>query len=279
MQASTIKSAAIAGDDVQLVVEGDGITIDFRGRFADGIVRGSALIGSSSLMPARILPTEIKNMRGYDNPLPNAARDEYLEPAGQDESFNALSRFVRRHPQSPLALPAYIELVSQAQSEKFDREKFEKLAGEYLQTARLWGPRFETRAFIDMGLTLSRHDYLPELALEYLDMANQRFDDNVPAEWKQLVGIERGKRLIAAGNESEGVAILNQVREEFPFEPDVTYALAQQAERGKKFDEALSLYGEIATLPLMEQMLLETLKAAGRKLSRDQYPSRIVARL
>src|SRR5262249_2275595 len=59
----------------------------------------------------------------------------------------------------------------------------------------------------------------------------------------------------------------------------VTYALAQQAERGKKFDEALSLYGEIATLPLMEQMLLETLKAAGRKLSRDQYPSRIVARL
>lgn len=279
MQASTIKSAAINGDDVRLVADGDGATIDFQGRFENGIVRGNVMLGRNTVLAARMVPTEVKSMRGYDNPLPDPAREEFLDAAGQDESFGALSRFVRRRPHSPLALAAYVDLVSQARTEGCDRERFEKLAGEYLQTARLWGARLETRAYLDMGLALSRHEYLPGLALEYLTRAAEKLDDDVPPEWKQAVGIERGKRLIAAGQEPEGVAVLNRIREEFPFEPDVTYALARQAEKEKKTDEALMLYGEIATLPLMEQSLLGSLKAVGRKPPREEYPSRIVSRL
>jgi len=279
MQASTIKSASIAGDHVHLVVEADGVNIDFHGRFEGGLVRGDVLVGRSTVMPARMVPTEVKNMRGYDNPVADSAREEFLDAAGQDEAFGALSRFVRRHPQSPLALAAYAELITQARTEGFDRGKFEKLAGEYLQAAKFWGARLQIRAFVDMGLALSRHEYLPELALEYLTGAQQKFDDDVPADWKQAVGIERGRRLIAAGHEPEGIAELNQIRAEFPFEPEVLYALARQAEKEKKLEEALTLYGEIATLPLMEQTLLETLKAVGRKPPREQYPSRVVTRL
>jgi hypothetical protein len=279
MEASTIKTASIEGDDVHVVVEGDGMTVDFRGRFEGGFVRGNVLFDTFAVVPARMVPTDVKNMRGYDKPVADRARDDFLEAVGQDSSFAALSRFVKRHAQSPLALPAYAELIGQARTEKYDREKFEKLAAEYLQTARFWGERLETRAYVDMGLTLSRRDYLPELALEYLDKAQERLQGDIPGEWKQLVGIERGKRLIAAGKEADGVAVLSRIREEFPFEPDVTYALARQAEAEKKLDEALSLYGEIAVLPLMEQGLLQSLKAAGRKLSREQYPNRVVSRL
>ncbi len=279
MEASTVKAAEVTGNDVHVVVEGDDLVLDFRGRFEGGIVRGNVRLGGSAVMPARMVPTDVKNMRGYDRPVADPSRDEFLEAAGQDSSFAALSRFVKRRQQSPLALPAFLELVGQARIEKYDREQFEKLAEDFLQAARLWGPRLETGAYVDMGMALSRRDYLPELALEYLNKANERLGDDVPAGWKQLVGIERGKRLIAAGDEAEGVAVLNRIRVEFPFEPDVTYALARQAETEKKLDEALALYGELATLPLMEQGLLQSLKAAGHKLSRDQYPGRVVTRL
>jgi hypothetical protein len=93
------------------------------------------------------------------------------------------------------------------------------------------------------------------------------------------VSIERGKRLIAAGQEAEGVALLTRMREEYPFEPEVTYALARQAEKDNKTDEALALYGELAILPLEQQELIESLQRLGRKPPREQYPSRIVTRL
>ena len=137
----------------------------------------------------------------------------------------------------------------------------------------------ELRAYVDLGLFLSLHDYLPELGLEYLNRAESLLDDESPLAWKAAVGIERGKRLIAADRVAEGTALLQKFREEEPFNPEITYALARQAEKEKRIDDALALYGEIAVLPLLENSLIESLKKVGQKVSREQFPSRIVVRL
>jgi hypothetical protein len=279
LKATALKSSSIAGDEVRLVFDADGAPIDFQGRFQEGVVRGNVLSVRETLHAARMVPTEAKNLRQYDNPLPDPARDEWVAAAGQDEPFAPLSRFVRRRPASPLAIAAFHELIGLAQAEGLDRSKFEALAGEYLQSARRWGPRMELRATIDLGLILSRHEYLPDLALEYLNTADKAFDDNSPDGWKNAVGVERGKCLIAAGMTTEGVAVLNRIREAFPFEPTVIYSLAREAEKEGKTDDALALYGEIAALPLQELALLEALKVAGHKPARDEYPSRIVSRI
>ena len=279
MSATALRSSSIAGDQVQLNFDADGATLDFQGRFQNGIVRGNALTGRDLVAPARMIPTEIKSLRQYIDPLPDPARAEWLDASGEEESFGPLSRFVRRHRDSPLAISASRELLGLARAEGFDRPRFEKVAGDYLQLAGRWGPRMELRARIDIGVLLSRHEYLPELALEYLDAAEKLFHDDTPAGWKQAVGIERGKRLISAGKAAEGVTLLTRIRDEYPFEPELIYALARQADKEKRTDDALALYAEIATLPLLESSLLESMKSAGHKLSRDDYPSRIVARL
>ena len=139
--------------------------------------------------------------------------------------------------------------------------------------------RIELQASIDMGAVLSRREHLPELALKYLNAAAERFDDDTPFDAKKTVGIERGKRLIAAGHETEGVAALSKVREEFPFDADVTYALARQAQKDNRLDEALALFGELQILPQLEQSLIESHKSLGHRLPVDQYPRRIVSRL
>ena len=126
---------------------------------------------------------------------------------------------------------------------------------------------------------MSRKEHLPELALEYLNTAAGHFDDDTSVESKKTVGIERGKRLIAAGQESEGVAALAKVREEFPFDAEVTYALARQAQKDNRVDETLALFGELQVLPQLEQSLIESHKSSGRKLPTDLYPRRIVSRL
>jgi hypothetical protein len=279
MQASTLRSSAITGDDVHLVFDADGATFDFRARFENGLVRGNIIPARSAVMTARLLPTDLASMKRYDEPVKDPAREEYLDAAGQDDSFGPLSRFVRRHPKSPLALPAFLLLTRQARDAGLERPKFEAIAAEFLESARLWGPRMELRAYVEMGLFLSAREYLPELGLEYLNRAEPLLDDESPLSWKAAVGIERGKRLIAADHVAEGTALLQKFREEEPFNPEITYALARQAEKEKRIDDALPLYGEIAVLPLLENSLIESLKNVGQKMPREQFPSRVVVRL
>jgi hypothetical protein len=279
LQASTLRSSAIAGDDVHLVFDADGATFDFRARFENGLVRGNLIPARSVVMAARLLPTDLTTMKRYDEPVKDTSREDFLDAAGQEDSFGPLSRFVRRHARSPLALPAFLMLMSQARDAGLDRPKFEAIAAEFLESARLWGPRMELRAYVDMGLLLSVHDYLPELGLEYLNRAEPLLDDESPLPWRAAVGIERGKRLIASDHVAEGTALLQKFRDEEPFNPEITYALARQAEKEKRIDDALPLYGEIAALPLLENSLIESLKKVGQKIAREQFPSRIVVRL
>jgi hypothetical protein len=279
MQASTLRSSAIAGDDVHLVFDADGATFDFRARFENGLARGNVVPARSLVLAARLLPTDLTSMKRYDDPVVDPAREEYLDAAGQEDAFGPLSRFVRRYPKSPLALPAFALLMGQAREAGLERPKFEAIAAECLESARLWGPRMELRAYVDMGLYLSAHEYLPELGLEYRNRAQPLLDDESPVSWKAAVGIERGKRLIAADHVAEGIAVLQKFREDEPFNPEITYALARQAEKEKRTDDALALYGEIVVLPLLENSLLESLKKVAQKMSREQSPSRVVVRL
>lgn len=279
VEATTLKTSSIADGDVHLLFDADGTPLDFQGRFENGTVRGSLMIGAGKVVPARMVPTDVKNMRRYDDPVADPAREEFIDAVGQEESFGPLLRFARRHPQSPLTVTAFVELIGHAKSEGYDRERFEKLAAEYIQAAKSWGPRIELRAYVELGTMLSRSEFQPELALSYLNTAEQKFNKETPADWKLVVQIERGKQLIETGKESEGVKLLAEVRERHPFEGEVTYVLARQAEKEKRIDDAIELYGELVALPLLQQDLIDALKSLHRKPAPEQYPSRVLARL
>lgn len=279
IRASALKSAAIDGADVRLVFNADGDQREFKGRFENGTVRGSLQIGRNALFPARLVPTSIKSMNAYNEPLADATRGEFIDASQQEDSFGPLLGFVRKYPESPMALVAYAELINQARKQGYDREKFESLGVAFVKSAATWGPRFETLAYASLGLALSRRDFLPELALDYLGTAGQRFEESTPAELREVVSVERGKRLIEAGRIEEGTELLRKVRAEFPFQTEATFTLARQAEKEGRLDEAIELFGELAQLPQMESQLAESLKTAGRKLTPEDQPRRVVTRL
>jgi hypothetical protein len=107
MQAAILKSAEISGNEVHLSFDGDGTSMDFRGRFADGFVRGNIALGNAVVTPAWMEPTDLGNMRKFDSPIRDPAQEEFADAATQENASGALARFIRRHPDSALALGAY----------------------------------------------------------------------------------------------------------------------------------------------------------------------------
>lgn len=279
MEASTLKSFELQETEARLVFEADGQAFEFRGKLDAGIVRGSVGIEDRAVLAARLVATDIAQMTAYDKPKKTPGWDEFKAAATKDEPFAALRDFVRKQPGSPLVLDAYRALVTLSKAEGLDQPKFEELANEYLETAQKWGTRLEVKAQIDIGVTLARTNSFQDLAFKYMDAAAAKLGPDMPASWRLSTLNEKAKLLISSGKEGEGIALLQKLHTENPYEPELTYRLAQQAEKSKKSDEALALYAEISVLPMLERMLMQTLAQGEQKVMRDMLPSLAVQRL
>ncbi len=77
---------------MHLQFEGDGTSLDFRGRFSDGIVRGSVSFARSIVTPAWMEPTDLGNMRKYDSPALDRPRlEEFADATAQENATGALT--------------------------------------------------------------------------------------------------------------------------------------------------------------------------------------------
>ncbi|MSR59165.1 MAG: hypothetical protein EXS05_16240 [Planctomycetaceae bacterium] len=279
MAASTLKEFSITDQDVGLTFLGDNDEYVFRGRLDQGKVFGETVVGGRMLMPTRLLATESSSLKQVAQPQTTGGREDFIAAISSDDSLEGFQKFVKRHSESPLALDAYADLIAHVKERGYDRKNFETLAKDYQAASAKWGPLFELKSQIDLGLSLSRTDFLPELALEYLTSAEQNFRDDAPGYWKTLIRSERGKRLLLGDKPEEGLALLNQIRSDSPFDADITWLLAKHADQQKEVDTAIDLYSEVVSLPLMERSIVESQSQGESKLPRDQYPSRALGRL
>jgi hypothetical protein len=276
---ATLGKFTIAPPDIRLVFKAEDDNFEFRGRFDKGTVRGTMFVAGEAVVPARLVATKAASLKKYEQPQDTDGRDDFSEAASKEEPFGPLLRFARQHADSPLALDVFKELIGRSKTEKYDEAKMRKLVDDYRQAAGQWGPLLELRAVIDAGAILSKTDYLPELALEYLNTAEMMMTDETPAKWKLLVGVRKGKRLLLGGQAPEGQKLLAQLHKASPYDAEITLLLAQHAEKDKNVDAAIALYGELAALPMMEQSVGRELSQGGGRVSREKLPSRVVARL
>jgi hypothetical protein len=281
IDSATLKEYEVTDRDVRIVLLSDGETFEFRGKFDQGKIRGTLLMGGGGSMGlGRLEATDATSMKKHLKPAPAAGQQEFVEAASQqDEAFAPLLKFVEKYSDSPLALDGYQYLISLAKSQDYDEAKFKKLAADYVRTAAPWGPLFELRAYIDLGLTLSRDAFLPELALEYLDTAEKKLTDDAATQWKILIRSEKGQLLLRGKDPAKGLALLETLHEDYPFHDGTTWLLARNAEQNKDNDKAIALYAELVSLPLVERMIVESQSQGQTPLPREQYPSQALARL
>ncbi|MGQ0633172.1 MAG: hypothetical protein ACT4QC_01065 [Planctomycetaceae bacterium] len=279
LAASTLKEFSIDGSDVRLVFAADGQTFDFQGRLQAGLVRGSIDVGGQSIEPARLAATDATDLKKGGEPTPSSGREDFIKANSPEPSSAALQQFVRRFPDSPLALDAYLEILGLVKGEESSDANLRKLVENFLRASKRWGPRIELQSLITAGRVLSARNLNSELALELLNSAEKRLGDSAPSFWKKLVRTDRGKLLLLSGNEPEGLALLNEARETDRFNPEIAWVLAQHAEKSGKTDQALALYAELASLPQLDMMLQQSIMQSGRKPSREDSAQAAVARL
>ncbi len=282
-----LKTAAFTAESASFTTDLGDTALDFNGSLKDGVVWGNVLLGGRQCEPARLIPTEAESLDDFTEPQDAPGNDALDEVFRIEENRLAgLKRFCQLHPESPLALDAYQQVLFLAKQEKTELAEVEKTAEAYVKLAGRWGERMTQLSRILVGLILSRTKYFPELALKYFEDAETGLTDDSPDSWKSL--IENGKskvqtalaiRKISEGTkeqQQQAVEMLRSRLKQNGFDHLILYALADHAEKQEQVDEAMRRYAQLATLPRLSQMLQYELSDEGVEVP---DPSETVARL
>ena len=287
---SKLVSSEIKNKSIRLTYDIDGGSkLDFQGTLKDGIVQGNALFGNC--LPARLLPTNEESLDGF-NPSPEPTDARALQQAFslQDPkaALKALTKFTADRPQSPLGMMAWETRVLVSAMQDTAPEDIEQLIADYDQAMAQWGPRLQQAATGNIGIILAQTKYNPDFSLKFVANADKTIDDESLKELKDQLKTAREGILTVqalkyidssdAARAEQAFGFLSKRRTKNPFDPAVLYGLARFQEKAKATDEAISLYAELVSLPMLEAFLQREWSQKTNGPKRD-LPSATLAKL
>lgn len=287
---SKLTNSEINNKSIHLTFDIDNTTkLDFQGTLKDGVVYGNALFGNC--LPARLLPTSEESLDGF-NPSPEPVDGRALLQAFNQQdpkiALKSLVKFIADRPQSPLAMMAWETRIAVAAMNGAETEEIEQLITDYDQAMTLWGPRLQQTACGNLCIVFERTRFNPEFALKHVANAEKQITDESLKDLKEQINVARdGIRTVQAlkavesddaDRAAKGAAFLTKLRGKNPFDPAVIYSLAQYQEKSKNSDEAIALYAELVSLPMLEASLQRDWAQRPGSPKRD-LPSATLAKL
>lgn len=263
--------------------------LDFQGTLKDGVVYGNALFGNC--LPARLLPTSEESLDGF-NPSPEPTDGRALKQAFglQDPkaALKALAKFTADRPQSPLGMMAWETRVLVSAMQEAAPEDLEQLIADYDQAMAMWGPRLQQAATGNIGIILAQTKYNPDFSLKFVANADKTITDESLKELKDQLKTARESIFTVqalkniesndADRAEKAFGVLSKLRTKNPFDPAVLYGLARYQEKTKQTDEAIGLYAELVSLPMLEAFLQREWSQKSGAPKRD-LPSATLAKL
>lgn len=265
----------------------EGDAWDFRGTFADGVVRGSLLIGGGGVNAARLLPVtrdSIEDVAEFEEA--EGAKDFVFALRAKDRA-TALAKFAEAHPLNPLALPAMQGLLYvEATSGNLTKERVLELAADYAKAAEPWGDRMRRAAWLNSLMMAENLRLDLPIVRALLARAEKEVDDELKQTYgrvleiiKQNVDLREAIEWLQADDpqrREQALQRLAAIRKQRPFDASVIYALAMDAERHGQPEKAIELYGMLAVLPSLERELVGTWL---KELDEDALPAAKVTQL
>lgn len=284
-----LSESDIQGQSVRLTFDVNGTPLDFRGTLTDGVVYGNALFGNC--LPARLLPTKETSLDGF-NPSPEPADARALSQAfslrDPQAALKALAKFCSDRPQSPLGMMAWETRIMIAASEDAATEQIDQLIADYYKAIAMWGDRLQQTAQGNLAIIFSQTRYKPEYSLRHLTAAEKAITDESLKDLKEQLKSARESILTAQAlnyvesddpdRAQKAFNYLTRLRTKNPFDPALLYGIARYHEKARQTDEAIALYAEIASLPMLESFLQREWAQKSDGVKRD-LPSAALARL
>ena len=145
------------------------------------------------------------------------------------------------------------------------QDEIESLVAEYQAGIAPWGPRLQQTAKGNVAIILSMTKYNPEFSLKYLSTADKALTDESLKDLKEQLKTARETILTTQAlkyidsdetdRAEKAFTFLTKLRGKNPFDPVVLYGLARYHEKAKQADNAISLYAELSSLPMLEGFL------------------------
>ena len=267
-------------DTARIIFEQNRQRIDFHGVLRDdGIVYGNVIRGDLCLA-SRLVPTDqveldkdIAVMSTLDRPKLDAMMNK---GKGLKLSlYESYRMFCREYPETSLALDISLKnlMLNNDGPQKMPLADFGKAVDDHLELSARWGPRMKSVNTLILAHVAMNSGYPPSTSLDLMKNLEAEFSDESWGEpllrrlgdldslcrgLQARVEADEAVQQLASKNtdgHAKSLAKLRDLRKDFPFSHFITYPLAEQAEKGKRLDEAIALYGEIVALPLIERLL------------------------
>jgi hypothetical protein len=237
----------------------------------DGYARGSADYTPMDGFPVMMVPTELDSIQSLQpQRLPEAIELQGSKDTTAEQAIQKLTTFLKSHPESPLTVEMYPFIFRAAPDRQLDAATLNAEADKFAAMAGHWSPRLEFKARVEVAAVLGTIGYMPEVCLKQIDIDMAKLTEETIPIWKGMLtemrtGIVSTQALsqITSGSPAEkakSAEILRATDKEHPYNPVVTFKLAQYDQgRGKK-QEALQAFAAAAVLPMYEPVLDEMLK-------------------
>ena len=264
---SKLVSSEIDNKFIRLTFDIDGGSkLDFQGTLKEGVVYGNALFGNC--LPARLLPTKAEALDDFNvspEPTDTRALSQAFSQQDPKAALKAMAKFVSDRPQSPLGMMAWETRVMVSAIQDTAAEDIEQLIADYEQAMAMWGPRLQQTSQANVSIILAQTKYNPDFALKFVASADKNITDESLKELKEQLKTAREGILTVqalkyvesddADRAGKAFAFLTKLRGKNPFDPAVLYGLARYQEKAKVTDEAIAMYAELVSLPMLEAFL------------------------
>lgn len=243
------------------------VVVKYDGRLISSRIVGAMLMNEKEVVPVRLVPTEERTFARIPQFIQIEEQAELMELSRSAVPEEDISEFAKQHPYSPLTRVGYLQLLQNFAPRKGQEEEVGKLITGFLKSQEVWGKRLRDRSMLDVCSTLVMTGHDLSATEDWLSRAEKELADSEISKiggTKMLEGLRLNLRMrktleLLAGSTAEsrekGRALAVELLKEFPFNPIITWKLADEARDSKRIDEALRLYGELAVLPGQEDFL------------------------
>ncbi|WP_144993107.1 hypothetical protein [Polystyrenella longa] len=264
-----LKDLKVEDDTILFALhQGDKI-LPCEGKLQDGLILGSLFGGNRMILPLRMVATQETSLSTKQEERHRETPDtpEYLKALQSDSPQNALLEFAEKHPENPYSLRAFSTIFSLAPVKDFDRDYLKAAAAKCIEVSSLYGDRMMINSLQSVILNLLETHKHPDLVETYLKKLETEMTDeeremmsSMLENSNKAINIDRAILALEESSTPENLTQLESLQKESPFEERILLALANEAVKQDQQDQAIQYFGELATIPFLEEKLLRRWK-------------------
>lgn len=209
--------------------------------------------------------------------------EEFAAAAQSNDAEIKLAEFAAKYPENPYTHNAYATILRLSTIKQLDEKFLDEQMALFKSFSAKFGTRLEKQATLSISSNLTSSHRYPDLALKYFNefqasLTKEQRESNTQFQEAilDLIKTDRAILDLEGDQKEEAYQTLLELLKKTPYESRIIHTLAQYAKDQGKTEEAIKLFGTLATLPTLEESLITLWRSTQIK---NEVPSKVFLEL